>query len=195
MLPTEVVEHPACLEIRSSVLSPPFRTHVRGGLLSPSSLSPVDSTRQHAVHASCGSAHGVPRPFSGLRPRPPPSIFQPDPGFEVHDVALTNRAQRLPGCPGTPAGRVGPFPSCITPFEDFPSSTAVLPHDSRCPLAVHRAVPDPPKRFLTRFGPPTLQPVPPQRRCRRRGVHQRSLESTVDAPLPRFRWRNIKRLR
>ena len=136
MTATEVVDHRACLEIRSSVLSPPFRTHVRGGFFSSQSLSPVPLTRQRVVHTLCSSALGVSRPFSGLRPRPPPSIFQPDPGFEVHDVALTNRAQRLSGCPVTPAGRVGPFPSCITPFEDFPSSTAVLPLDSRCPPAV-----------------------------------------------------------
>jgi len=116
------------------------------------------------------TARGVLPPFSGLGGVMPPGIFQPDPGFEVHGVSLTSRAQpplpkelmllavlacsrRAPTSP-LASPRTVPWGA---PFEDFPSSTAGVASRRPVPSCRH----DTRARGVTRYArvaPPTRQP-------------------------------------
>lgn len=181
-LPASWVDSGACLELRSRA-SPPVRTHAARGLFPrPSPRGDRRLGRQCFTHPLRLPLSRFLAPSAACASATPPGMLQPDPGFEVHDVALTSRAQpprrpsmllavlalsrRAPSPVAAPTMGVVAAPRWVAPFEDFPSPTAGT--TSRWPVpscrhAARRRPLEPVESFvvasLCRLGSLTLSPV------------------------------------
>ena len=137
----------ACLEIRFCVLSPPFRTHVCGGQI-------LSDPARVAV-ASDGRIRGSFPATGWLRSWGSSPLQRLAPAHAPERVSARSRIRGSRRCSDEPCPATNgvtralcwpcwPFPAVRhAPFEDFPSSTAVSPHDDRCLPAV--AVPPSPR--------------------------------------------------